>query len=133
MPKYYPRLCAMMFFQFGVYGLWLPIAGRFLTASPATGGLGFTEGESGTIVGFAAAIGAICAPFIVQFADRRFAAQKFLGLLMIAGGGFKLITYFQSSFTAWLVLSIAFTVLFMPCTALCNAISMRQDHFGFKP
>jgi predicted MFS family arabinose efflux permease len=116
----------MMFLQFGVYGLWLPIAGRFLTASRASGGLGFTESQSGTIVGFAAAIGAIGAPFIVQFADRRFAAQKFLGLLMIVGGVLKIITYYQTSLTAWLLLSIAFTLLFMPCAAICNAIPMRH-------
>jgi hypothetical protein len=116
----------MMFLQFGVYGLWLPIAGRFLTASRESGGLGFTEGQSGMIVGFAAAIGAVCAPFIVQFADRRFAAQKFLGVLMIIGGILKLVTYHQTSLTAWLLLSIAFTLLFMPCAAICNAIPMRH-------
>jgi hypothetical protein len=126
MTRYYPRLCAMMFLQFAVYGLWLPIAGRFLTASPTTGGLGFTEAQSGAIVGFAAAIGAMCAPLIAQFADRRFAAQKFLGVLMIVGGIIKLITYYQTSLTAWITLSIAFTLLFMPCAAICNAIPMRH-------
>lgn len=126
MTPYYPRLCAMMFLQFGVYGLWLPIAGRFLTSSPTTGGLGFTESQSGAIVGFAAAIGAMCAPFITQFADRRFAAQKFLGILMILGGGLKIITYYQTSLVAWITLSIAFTLLFMPCAAISNAIPMRH-------
>jgi len=116
----------MMFLQFGIYGLWLPIAGRFLTASTTNGGLGFTEGQSGMIVGFAAAIGAVCAPFIVQFADRRFPAQKFLGVLMIVGGVLKIVTYYQTSLTAWLLLSICFSLLFMPCAAICNAIPMRH-------
>ena len=127
LPRNYVRLCTMMFLQFGVYGLWLPIAGRFLTADPATeGGLGFSEGQSGMIVGFAAAAGAICSPFIVQFADRRFAAQKFLGLLMIGGGILKLLVFRQSEFGAWVFLSVAFTLLFMPSAAICNALPMRH-------
>ncbi len=127
LPRYYARLSAMMFLQFGVYGLWLPIAGRFLTSDPVTeGGLGFSEGQAGAIVGFAAAMGAICSPFIVQFADRRFAAQRFLGVLMIAGGILKLIVYPQSTFLAWVLLSVAFTLMFMPSAAICNALPMRH-------
>lgn len=114
----------MMFLQFGVYGLWLPIAGRFLVAGPEIGGLGFSEAQAGAIVGFSAAIGAICSPLIVQFADRRFPAQKFLGVLMILGGLLKLAVFQQSSFAAWITLSIAFTVLFMPAVAICNALPM---------
>jgi len=126
LPQNYVRLSAMMFLQFGVYGLWLPIAGKFLTADPQTGGLGFSEGQMGMIVGIAASVGAICSPFIVQFADRHFAAQRVLGLLMIVGGGFKLLVYPQSTFLAWLLLSVAFTLVFMPAAAICNALAMRH-------
>lgn len=127
MNRVYPQLCTMMFLQFGIYGLWLPIAGRFLTADPATeGGLGFTEGQMGAIVGIAASVGALCSPFIVQFADRRVAAQKFLGVLMVIGGLFKLAVYPQSGFMAWLLLSVSFTLMFMPSAAICNALAMRH-------
>lgn len=120
------RLSAMMFLQFGIYGLWLPIAGRFLTADPAVGGLGFSEGQMGAIVGLAASVGALCSPLIVQFADRRFPAQQVLGVLMMIGGGLKLAVYPQSSFLAWLLLSISFTLMFMPAAAICNALAMRH-------
>ena len=126
MPKHYGKLCAMMFLQFGVYGLWLPIAGRFLTAGAEEGGLGFSEGQSGAIVGIAAAIGAIASPFIVQLADRRFQAQRFLGVLMFIGGFLKLIVYPQSNYSIWLLLSVAFTLMFMPSAAICNAMPMRH-------
>ena len=127
LPPYYARLSAMMFMQFGVYGLWLPIAARFLTADPVTeGGLGFSEDQASTIVGFAAAIGAVCSPLIVQFADRRFRAQRFLGVLMILGGTLKLCVYPQTTFLAWLLLSVAFAVLFMPAAAIANALPMRH-------
>ena len=125
--KHYPFLCVMMFLQFAVYGLWLPIAGRFLKADPQTeGGLGFTDSQVGWIIGVAASIGAVCSPFITQFADRHFSAQRFLGVLMICGGIVKLITVQQTSFGAWLALSVVFAVLFMPAAAICNALAMRH-------
>lgn len=117
----------MMFLQFAVYGLWLPIAGRFLKADAATeGGLGFSDAQAGWIIGLAASIGAVCSPFITQFADRHFSAQKFLGVLMILGGIVKLITVNQTSFAAWLGLSVLFAMLFMPAAAICNALAMRN-------
>ncbi len=127
LPKNYVRLCAMMFLQFGIYGLWLPIAGKFLTADPETkGGLGFSEGEMGMIVGIAASLGALCSPLIVQFADRRFPAQRVLGVLMMLGGILKILVYPQSTFMAWLLLSVSFTLMFMPAAAICNALAMRH-------
>lgn len=126
LPKNYVRLCAMMFLQFGIYGLWLPIAGKFLTADASVGGLGFSEGQMGMIVGIAASLGALCSPLIVQFADRRFPAQRVLGVLMMAGGLLKLAVYPQSTFLAWLLLSVSFTLMFMPAAAICNALAMRH-------
>lgn len=127
LPPHYARLSTMMFLQFGVYGLWLPIAGRFLTGDPASeGGLGFSETQMGAIVGLAASVGAICSPFIVQFADRRFAAQRFLGALMVLAGLLKIFVYPHEEFAVWLVLSVAFTLTFMPAAAICNALAMRH-------
>ena len=126
LPRNYVRLSMMMFMQFGIYGLWLPIAARFLTAETSDGGLGFSEGQSGIIVGIAASVGAICSPLIVQFADRTFAAQRFLGILMLVGGFLKICVYPQDTFAAWLLLSVAFTLMFMPAAAICNALAMRH-------
>lgn len=54
---HYPLLCGMMYLQFAVYGLWLPIAGRFLKADPVTeGGLGFSDVQVGWIIGAAASM-----------------------------------------------------------------------------
>ncbi len=67
------RLSFMMFLQYAVWGAWLPLAARYLTASTAQGGLGFTGTQMGTILGLAGSIGAIAAPFIAgQLADRYF-------------------------------------------------------------
>ena len=84
------RLGAMMFLQYALWGAWLPVTARFLSAPIAEGGLGFTGPQIGMILGLAGSIGAIAAPFIAgQLADRYFSTEKFLAVLMLVGGVLK--------------------------------------------
>ena len=65
------RLGTMMFLQFAIWGAWLPLTARYLSATVAEGGLGFSGSEIGMILGLAGSIGAIVSTFIAgQFADR---------------------------------------------------------------
>ena len=81
------RLSFMMFLQYAVWGAWLPLAARYLTASTADGGLGFTGTQMGIILGLAGSIGAIASPFIAgQLADRYFSTERFLASLLAIGG-----------------------------------------------
>jgi hypothetical protein len=69
-PSLLPRLSAMMFFQYAIWGAWLPILYPFLL-----GHRGFTLAQCGTILAGGAA-GAILGPFIAgQIADRHFATS----------------------------------------------------------
>lgn len=121
------RLCLMMFLQYAVYGIWFPIAARFLRADPSVGGLGFEDGQISWIVGGAGAIGSLAAPFIAgQFADRHFSTERFLAVTLALGGILKFWTAYQTSFQAWLWLSIVYALLFMPTIALTNALAMRH-------
>ncbi len=123
----YPRLATMMFLQYAIWGVWLPILSRYLQASPAEGGLGFTPAQVGLIGGVGGAIGAVTAPFVAgQLADRYFATQKFLAFLLFAGGAVIFTLAFQTSFAAWLGLSMLYSVLFMPTLGLSNSLSFAH-------
>ena len=117
----------MMFLQFAVYGLWLPLAARFLSAPISDGGLGFSDGQIGYIIAVAGAVGAIASPFIAgQIADRFFSTEKFLGTLILVSGGLKFVTAYQTSFSAWLILSMLYALFYMPTLALCNSLAMTH-------
>jgi nucleoside transporter len=123
----YGRLSGMMFLQYTVWGVWLPILARYLQASPGDGGLGFTAGQVGWILGLAGSIGALSAPFIAgQLADRLFSAERFLAALLVLGGAVKIVTAFQTSFAAWLLLSVLYSVLYMPTLSLTNSVAFAH-------
>jgi len=121
------RLGVMMLLQYAVWGVWLPVLATYLQSPIADGGLGFTSGQVGWILGLAGSIGAVCAPFIAgQFADRYFSTEKFLAVLLVLGGMVKIITAYQDTFAAWLILSIIYSVLFMPTLSLTNSMAFAH-------
>lgn len=120
------RLHGMMFFEYGIKALWLPMASFFLMASVATGGLGFTESQKGLIIGLPMAIGAFCSPLIGQLADRYFPTQKCLAVLLLFAGLLKFATAYQTTFSAWLGMSILFAILYMPTISLTNGVALHH-------
>ena len=121
------RLGVMMFLQYALWGAWLPVTARYLSATISEGGLGFTGSEIGMILGLAGSIGAIAAPFIAgQIADRYFSTERVLAILVTAGGTVKWITAYQTEYGAWLILSILYSVLYMPTLALSNSITFSH-------
>ena len=121
------RLSLMMFLQYAVWGAWLPLAARYLSAPSAEGGLGFTGAQIGMILGLAGSIGAMASPFIAgQLADRYFSTERFLAFLLAVGGVVKWITAAQTGYSAWLVLSICYSVVYMPTLALSNSMAFAN-------
>lgn len=121
------RLSLMMFLQYAVWGAWLPVAARYLSAPVADGGLGFTGGQIGLILGLAGSIGAVLSPFIAgQVADRYFATERFLALMLVLGGIIKWMTALQTDYLPWLWLSIAYSVVYMPTLALSNSMAFAH-------
>src|SRR5262245_62743158 len=74
------RLCVMMFLQIFILGAWFELGFDYIPS------LKFTGWQNAMIFG-AFNIGAVVALlFSTQFADRKFAAEKFLGISHIIGG-----------------------------------------------
>lgn len=120
------RLSAMMFLQYAVWGVWLPVLGRYLQAPTDSGGLGFDGYQVGLILGLAGSVGAVTSPFIGQVADRMFSAERCLAVLLFLGGIVKFVTANQTSYTAWLILSVVYSVLYMPTISLTNSITFAN-------
>ena len=121
------RLGTMMFLQYALWGAWLPVTARYLSASVSDGGLGFTGSQIGMILGLAGSIGAIAVPFIAgQIADRYFSTERILAFLVTTGGIVKWYTSVQTDYHSWLVLSIVYSVLYMPTLALSNSITFAH-------
>ena len=121
------RLGTMMFLQYALWGAWLPVTARYLSASVSEGGLGFSGTQIGMILGLAGSIGAIAAPFIAgQIADRYFSTESILAFLVTFGGIVKWYTSLQTNYNSWLYLSILYSVLYMPTLALSNSITFAH-------
>ena len=121
------RLGAMMFLQYALWGAWLPVTARYLSAGVSEGGLGFSGSQIGMILGLAGSIGAILAPFIAgQIADRYFNTERILSFLVVSGGLVKWYTATQTDYQSWLVLSILYSILYMPTLALSNSITFAH-------
>ena len=121
------RLGTMMFLQYALWGAWLPVTARYVSASISEGGLGFSGSQIGMILGLAGSIGAIAAPFIAgQIADRYFSTERVLAFLVSTGGIVKWYTATQTDYQSWLVLSILYSVLYMPTLALSNSITFAH-------
>jgi len=121
------RLSVMMFLQWAMFGLWVPVAGRFLRAGVVDGGLGFSDAQVGWIIGISGSIGALLAPFLGgQLADRYFSTERIMAVFLVIGGVLRWLTAYQTTFGAWLVLSIGSAVVAAPTIALSNSLAFAH-------
>lgn len=120
-------LSVMMFLQYAVWGVWLPYLANYLGAPVEGGGLGFTQGQIGWILGLAGASGALTAPFIAgQVADRYLNAERALALLLLLGGVVIFVNASSREYSVFLTLAIAYSVLYMPTLSLTNSIAFSN-------
>jgi nucleoside transporter len=125
-PRVWFLLAGMMFLQYAVWGLWLLPLPQYLGAAPSAGGLGFTVGQTGWILALGGAFGAVTAPFAGQIADRYLNAEKTLGLLLFVGGFVNFGLAYTHDYMQFLMLSIVYSILYMPTLPLTNSVSFQN-------
>src|SRR5712672_832123 len=123
------KLFLMMVLEFFIWGAWLPLIFGYLPS------LGFKPWEQSWILN-AFPIAAIVGMFFSnQFADRNFAAEKFLAFSHLVGGASMLGLGFTTSFWPFLLLMSVHCLLYVPTISITNSIAfanMRdaQKEFG---
>ena len=120
------RLWLMMVLEFVIWGAWLPLIWGYMGAAVADGGLGFT-GPQIAWVGSAFAIASIVGIFFSsQFADRTFAAEKFMAVSHFIGGLAILGMYWAKDFPTFFALMLIHSLLYVPTISVSNSIAFTH-------
>jgi MFS family permease len=119
----------MMVMEFFIWGAWLPLIYGYLPS------LGFTPVQQAWILN-AFPIAAIIGMFFSnQFADRHFAAEKYLGFSHLIGGLAMLGLGFTRLFWPFLILMWIHCLFYVPTNSIANSIAFAnmkdpQKEFG---
>jgi nucleoside transporter len=124
------KLFLMMVLEFFIWGAWLPLIFSYLPS------LGFTPGQQSLILNafpIAAVVGMF---FSNQFADRNFAAEKFLAFSHLIGGLAMVGLAFTKAFWPFFGLMLVHCLLYVPTISITNSIAFAhmkdpQKEFGF--
>ncbi|MFN9369771.1 MAG: MFS transporter, partial [Planctomycetia bacterium] len=134
------RLWLMMVLQFAIWGAWLPLIWGYMGKD----GLAFSD-EQTAWVGSAFAIASIVGiVFSSQFADRTFAAEKFMAVSHLVGGLAILAMYWSQEiaaaaglgvFPVFFGLMLVHALLYVPTISVANSIAFThmqnaQKEFG---
>src|ERR1700704_3120019 len=123
------KLFLMMVLEFFIWGAWLPLIFGYLPS------LNFTPAEQSWILN-AFPIAAIVGMFFSnQFADRNFAAERFLALSHLIGGLAILSLAWVTSFLPFFLLMLVHCLLYVPTISITNSIAFThmkdaQKEFG---
>ncbi len=123
------KLFVMMALEFFIWGAWLPLIFGYLPS------LGFSPAQQAWILNafpLAAIVGMF---FSNQFADRNFAAEKFLAFSHFIGGVAMIGLAFTKAFWPFFGLMLVHCLLYVPTMSIVNSIafaSMKdpQKEFG---
>jgi nucleoside transporter len=123
------RLSLMMFLQFFIWGAWFEIGFSYIPNAL----LGFTEFQQ-NLVFWAFNVGALVALFFsTQFADRTFAAQKFLAFSHLIGGLAIMGLFFlhpapgeKASFWPFFGLMLLHSLFYVPTISITNSIAFAN-------
>jgi nucleoside transporter len=118
--SYRGRLFVMMALEFFIWGAWLPLIFGYLPS------LGFTPTQQSLILGAFPVASIIGMFFSNQWADRKFAAEKFLAFSHLIGGLAILGCGFTKEFTPFFLLMLVHCLLYVPTISITNSIAFAN-------
>lgn len=123
------RLSVMMFLEFFIWGAWLPLIFGYLPE------LKFTGLQQSIILATFNVAAIVAMFFSTQFADRNFAAEKFLAVSHLIGGLSMLGLAFVTDYWTFLILMLVHTLFYVPTISITNSIAFAniqdaQKDFG---
>lgn len=118
--SYRGRLFVMMALEFFIWGAWLPLIFGYLPS------LGFTPGQQSLILNAFPVASIVGMFFSNQWADRKFAAEKFLAFSHLIGGLAILGCGFTKDFTAFFLLMLVHCLLYVPTISITNSIAFAN-------
>ncbi|HEV2597860.1 MFS transporter [Sphingopyxis sp.] len=114
------RLFLMMVLQVAIWGAWQPKLFPYMSM------LGFSAGEQG-LVGTSWGIAAIVGIFFSnQFADRTFAAERFLAASHAIGGLCLLGTAYSTSFLPFFLFYLGYSLVYVPTLSVANSMAFAN-------
>ncbi|MBM4048175.1 MAG: MFS transporter [Planctomycetes bacterium] len=116
-----PKLSAMMFLQYAIWGAWAVALAGYLVKH-----CGFNGQQVGWIYAVFP-LANLVVPFTAgQIADRWLPSQVAIALFHLLGGVLFFVLGFQHSFGPMIVLMFAYCLLFAPTLALTNSLAFRN-------
>lgn len=125
------KLFVMMILEFFIWGAWLPLIWGYMGKD----GLNFTEAQVAW-VGTAFVIASITGIFFSnQFADRSFAAEKFMAFSHLVGGISIMAMYWVKDFPTFFGLMLLHSLFYVPTISVANSLAFThlknaQKEFG---
>ncbi len=110
----------MMVLEFIIWGAWLPLIYSYLP------GLGFSPLQQALILNAFPAAAIVGMFFSNQFADRNFAAERFLGFSQLIGGLAMGGLAFTHDFWIFFALMLVHCLLFVPTLSIINSIAFAH-------
>src|SRR5438309_5708698 len=124
------KFSIMMFLEFFIWGAWLPLAFPFLLS------MGFGYWEISFFMN-AFALASITALFFSnQFADRNFAAERFLAFSHLVGGACILALGWVTDFWPFFALLLVHSLFYVPTISITNSIAfanLKDPQHDFGP
>jgi nucleoside transporter len=114
------KLFAMMVLEYVIWGAWLPLIFSYLPS------LGFTPLQQTAILNAFPVAALVAMFFSNQFADRNFAAEKFLAFSQLVGGAAMIGLAFTRDFWTFFALMLVHCLFYVPTLSIVNSIAFAN-------